>query len=82
VVAKTVKGKKISASEGCKARYGDFRKKKRGCKTTAPKNFNHIFIEKPEPKVRVFCIWAKAILVNAIFYLGNVSKRKVNVKVK
>jgi len=58
---------------------GRFLKKKRGCKTTAPKNFNHIFIEKPVPKVRVFYIPSKAILVNAIFYLGNASKQKVNV---
>lgn len=64
---------------GSGGRDGDFWKKKRGCKTTAPKNFNHIFIEKPVPKVRVFCIPSKAILVNAIFYLGNVSKPKVNV---
>jgi hypothetical protein len=71
--------RKCKEKKGKHCRGGEFRKKKRGCKTTAPKNFNHIFIEKPEPKVQVFYIQATPILVNDIFYLGNVSKNKVNV---
>ena len=47
--------------------------------TTAPKNFNHIFIEKPKPKVAVFYEYKQVILVNDINYPVNVPKKKVNV---
>ena len=38
----------------------DLREKKQGCKNTAPKNFNHIFIEKPITNIILITTGEKA----------------------
>ena len=52
--------------------------KKQGCKNTAPKNFNHIFIEKPSTNFNNLEGTLISEFVNAIFFLVNVAKSSLN----
>lgn len=52
--------------------------KKQGCKNTAPKNFNHIFIEKPVTNFHNLEVTLISKLANAIIFLVNVRKTPLN----
>lgn len=62
--------------------FNDIGAKKQGCKNTAPKNFNHIFIEKPVTNFHNLEITLIYKLANAIFYLVNVPKTPLNDSVR
>jgi hypothetical protein len=52
--------------------FDDLGAKKQGCKNTAPKNFNHIFIEKPVTNFHNLEVSPISKLANAIFFPVNV----------
>ncbi|RPE13345.1 hypothetical protein EGT74_07400 [Chitinophaga lutea] len=58
--------------------FNDLGAKKQGCKNTAPKNFNHIFIEKPSTNFNNLEVTLISEFVNAIFFLVNVAKSTLN----
>ena len=62
--------------------FNDIGAKKQGCKNTAPKNFNHIFIEKPVTNFHNLEITLIYKLANAIFFLVNVPKTPLHDSVR